>query len=40
MRGPSQSLSPTAWGLFPLVFAAAGLGLREVAFLAALYPGV
>jgi MFS family permease len=29
-----------AWGLFPLVFAAAGLSLREVAVLAALYPGV
>jgi MFS family permease len=28
-----------AWGLFPLVFAAAGLSLREVAVLAALYPG-
>lgn len=29
-----------AWGLFPLVFAAAGQGLREVALLAALYPAV
>jgi MFS family permease len=29
-----------AWGLFPLVFAAGGLGLESVAALAALYPGV
>jgi MFS family permease len=29
-----------AWGLFPLYFAAAGLDLRQVAILAALYPGV
>ena len=29
-----------AWGLFPLVFAAAGLGLREIGWLAAIYPGV
>lgn len=29
-----------AWGLFPLVFAAAGLGLETVGVLAALYPGV
>ena len=29
-----------AWGLFPLVFAAGGLGLDSVAVLAALYPGV
>ena len=29
-----------AWGLFPLVFVGAGLRLEEVAFLAALYPGV
>ena len=29
-----------AWGLFPLVFAAAGLGLEAVGVLAALYPGV
>ena len=29
-----------AWGLFPLVFAAAGLGLAEVGWLAALYPAV
>jgi MFS family permease len=27
-----------AWGLFPLVFAAAGLDLRQIAWLAALYP--
>jgi MFS family permease len=27
-----------AWGLFPLVFAAAGLGLGEIALLAAIYP--
>jgi len=29
-----------AWGLFPLVFAAAGMELRQVATLAAIYPGV
>jgi MFS family permease len=29
-----------AWGLFPLVFAAAGLGLRDIGFLAAIYPAV
>ena len=29
-----------AWGLFPLYFAAAGLDLRQVAILAAIYPGV
>ena len=29
-----------AWGLFPLVFAACGLGLREIGWLAAIYPGV
>lgn len=29
-----------AWGLFPLLFAAQGLSLSEVATLAALYPGV
>ncbi|HUH07542.1 MAG TPA: MFS transporter [Egibacteraceae bacterium] len=29
-----------AWGLFPLVFVSAGLGLERVAILAALYPGV
>ncbi len=29
-----------AWGLFPLIFAAAGLGLAEVGWLAALYPAV
>jgi MFS family permease len=29
-----------AWGLFPLVFAAGGLGLESVAVLAAVYPGV
>lgn len=29
-----------AWGLFPLVFAAAGLGLAEIGALAALYPAV
>ena len=29
-----------AWGLFPLIFAAAGLGLKEIGLLAATYPGV
>ena len=29
-----------AWGLFPLFFAAGGLGLREVSILGALYPAV
>jgi MFS family permease len=29
-----------AWGLFPLVFAARGLPLEQVAILAAIYPGV
>lgn len=29
-----------AWGLFPLFFAAAGLGIREIGILAAVYPGV
>lgn len=29
-----------AWGLFPLIFAAAGLGLDEVGILAATYPAV
>jgi MFS family permease len=29
-----------AWGLFPLIFGAAGLGLAEVGALAALYPAV
>ena len=29
-----------AWGLFPLIFAAAGLGLEAVGALAALYPAV
>ncbi len=29
-----------AWGLFPLYFAASGVGLRQVAWLAAIYPGV
>ena len=29
-----------AWGLFPLLFAAAGLGIEQIALLAALYPGV
>ena len=29
-----------AWGLFPLFFAAAGLGIREIGVLAAVYPGV
>ncbi|HEX5416609.1 MAG TPA: MFS transporter, partial [Chloroflexota bacterium] len=29
-----------AWGLFPLLFAAAGLGTEPVAFLAGIYPGV
>ena len=29
-----------AWGLFPLFFAAAQLGVTEIAWLAAIYPGV
>ena len=29
-----------AWGLFPLIFTAAGLGLAEIGWLAALYPAV
>lgn len=29
-----------AWGLFPILFASAGLGLREIGWLAAIYPGV
>jgi MFS family permease len=29
-----------AWGLFPLLFATAGLSLRQIGVLAALYPGV
>jgi MFS family permease len=29
-----------AWGLFPVVFATCGLGLREIGWLAAIYPGV
>ncbi|HEX5501186.1 MAG TPA: MFS transporter [Thermomicrobiales bacterium] len=29
-----------AWGLFPLFFAAAGLGVERIGVLAALYPGV
>ena len=29
-----------AWGLFPLVFAAAGLGLEKIGILAAIYPSV
>lgn len=29
-----------AWGLFPLIFAAAGLGLRQIGVLAATYPAV
>lgn len=29
-----------AWGLFPIFFAAAGLSLREIAVLAAIYPAV
>ncbi|MFZ5475892.1 MAG: MFS transporter [Myxococcota bacterium] len=29
-----------AWGLFPIVFASAGLGLADVGWLAALYPAV
>jgi MFS family permease len=29
-----------AWGLFPLLFAAAGLNLRQIGTLAALYPAV
>jgi len=29
-----------AWGLFPLFFAAAGMSLRQIAWLAAIYPGI
>ncbi len=29
-----------AWGLFPLLFAAAGMGLREIGWLASIYPAV
>lgn len=29
-----------AWGIFPLLFATAGLGIEEIALLAAIYPGV
>ena len=29
-----------AWGLFPLYFASAGLGLAQIGWLAAIYPGV
>jgi MFS family permease len=29
-----------AWGLFPLVYAGAGLGLDQIGWLAAIYPGV
>lgn len=29
-----------AWGLFPLFFASAGLGLAQIGWLAAIYPGV
>ena len=29
-----------AWGLFPLLFAAAGMGLAQIGWLAALYPAV
>jgi MFS family permease len=29
-----------AWGLFPLIFAAAGMSLAQVGLLAAIYPGV
>ena len=29
-----------AWGLFPIFFAGAGLQLREIAWLAAIYPAV
>lgn len=29
-----------AWGLFPLIFAAAGLGLEKIGILAAIYPAV
>ncbi len=29
-----------SWGLFPLVFAAAGLGIERIGLLAAVYPGV
>src|SRR6185436_14456162 len=30
----------TAWGLFPLVFAAAGMNLAQIGALAAIYPAV
>ncbi len=29
-----------AWGLFPLLFAAGGLGIEQIGLLAAIYPGV
>jgi MFS family permease len=29
-----------AWGLFPLFFAAAGMSLQQIGWLAAIYPGV
>ncbi len=29
-----------AWGLFPIVFAAHGLGLKEIGWLAAIYPAI
>jgi MFS family permease len=29
-----------AWGLFPLIFAAAGIGIQQIGVLAALYPAV
>lgn len=29
-----------AWGLFPIVYASAGLGLSQIGWLAAIYPGV
>jgi hypothetical protein len=29
-----------AWGLFPMIFAAAGLDLAEIGTLAAIYPAV
>jgi len=29
-----------AWGLFPLLFAASGVGIEQIALLAAVYPGV
>ena len=39
--GPVNNLNDgLAWGLFPLIFAAAGLGLDQIGLLAGLYPAV